>query len=710
MPLNSSARVVRFGTFEVNLQTGELRKQGQKLKLQEQPFEVLAALLERPGEVVTREEFRSKLWPSDTFVDFDHSLNAAIKRLRDVLGESAETPIFVETLARRGYRFIGNVQTSNAMASTRPRPLQWLFNVRNAVLGGLIVGVLALFFLYYNQSGKSKAGPRAIAPVVTPAVTNVGAKGTPSLSPDGQHLAFAWNGGAGSHFSIYVKLTGTEELLRLTKPTSIDFNPVWSPDGRYIAFCRLLKGESGIYIIPSLGGAERRVRTALWEEQEYYETLGSAGRLSWSPDGKLLAFSDRPSREEHASSIFLLSLDSLEARRLTWAQGSRQDLDPAFSPDGQILAFSKRTRPGGGIYTMPVSGGEEQRVISDGKDHWGVAWTPDGRDIVFADALWPIATGWLWKIPLRGGEPERLVFGQGGIEPSIQGNRLVYVHQRANLNIWRRRLDSLLSASHPDNFISSTMMESGPQFSPDGGKIVFESTRSGNYEVWMCRSDGTGLIQLTHLNSVTGTPRWSPDGQQIAFDSATGGNADIFVIDSQGGSPRRLTNEPSHGVVPSWSRDGRWIYFASNRTGSGQVWKMPSAGGPAVQVTHQGGFAAFESPDGRFLYYAKGLGVPGLWRIPTNGGEEMEVLSSLEAGYWGYWAVVENGIYYLDTKAKPGINFFDLATHGISRVFDLENGPAWGVPGLAISPNKKTILYAQLNALTSDVILVENFR
>ena len=721
MHFNSPARVVRFSTFEVNLETGELRKQGQKLKLQEQPFQVLVALLERPGEVVTREELRRKLWPSDTFVDFDHSLNAAIKRLRDVLGDSAETPIFVETLARRGYRFIGNLQTPDATASTPPRPWQWLFNARIAVLCGLIAGVLALFFLYYSQSGKSKAGQRAIAPAVTPAVTNIGAKNTPSLSPDGQHLAFAWNGGAGPHFSIYVKLTGTEELLRLTKQASIDFNPVWSPDGRYIAFCRLLKGESGIYIVPSLGGAERRVRNTLWEEQEYYETLGTAGRLSWSPDGKLLAFSDRPSREEHASSIFLLSLDSLETRRLTSAQGSRQDLDPAFSPDGQILAFIKQTRPGGGIYTVPVSGGEEQRVISDGKDHWGVAWTPDGHDLVFANASYPIrmagalfqeegTTGWLWKIPLRGGEPERLLFGQEGIEPSIQGNRLVYVRQRANLNIWRRRLDSLLSASAPDKLISSTMMESGPQFSPDGSKIVFESTRSGTYEIWMCRSDGSGLIQLTHFNSHTGTPRWSPDGQQIAFDSVTGGNVDIFVIDSQGGSPRRLTNEPSHGVVPSWSRDGRWIYFASNRTGSSQVWKMPSAGGPAVQVTHQGGFAAFESPDGRFLYYAKGLGVSGLWRIPTNGGEEMEVLSSLEAGYWGYWAVVENGIYYLDTKAKPGINFFDLATHGISRVFDLENSPAWGVPGLAISPNKKTILYTQLEALTSDVILVENFR
>lgn len=110
MSVNASSRIVRFSTFAVNLHTGELRKLRQKVKLQEQPLQVLAALLERPGELVTREELRNKLWPADTFVDFDHSLNAAVKRLREALGDSAETPTFIETLARRGYRFIGNIE------------------------------------------------------------------------------------------------------------------------------------------------------------------------------------------------------------------------------------------------------------------------------------------------------------------------------------------------------------------------------------------------------------------------------------------------------------------------------------------------------------------------------------------------------------------------------------------------------------------------
>ncbi len=721
-------RVLRFGAFELDVSAGELRKDGVRIRLQGQPFQVLCILLERAGEIVSRDELRQRLWPEGTFVDFEHSLNTAIKKVREGLGDDAENPRFVETISRRGYRFIGDVAIPAATPSAPPRAWPRLSGAKNVVLAGSAACALVLLFLYYSHSLSSKA-PQ---PTIIPVVTNVGEKFTPSLSPDGQRLAYAWNGGTGSEFSLYVKLVGTEEPLRLTKRPSIDFNPVWSPDGRYLAFCRILEGETGIYIIPALGGAERRVRKTLWEEREFYEVFWNADRLSWSPDGKSLAFSDRASRDEPASSIFLLSLDSQEVRRLTSPMRSSGDVhsdfspngqtlvfvsllsggdfNPEFSPNGQSIAFARVSNGVQSIYTVAVAGGEEKRLMSGATYNWGLAWAPNGRDLVFANAGWLATDGWLWKLSLREKEPQRLQFGQGGVEPSIRGNRLVYVRQMANLNIWTRKLRSSLSAGPPDRLISSTRMESGPQFSPDGSRIVFESTRSGASEIWMCRSDGSDLIQLTHLNSHSGTPRWSPDGQQIAFDSRVAGQADIYVVDSQGGPPRRLTIEPSSEVVPSWSRDGRWIYFASNRTAAWELWKMPSTGGPAVQVTHHGGFAAFESPDGKFLFYAKGLAVPGLWRIPVNGGEETEVIRSLEAGYWGYWAVVDRGIFYLDTTMKPAIAFFDLATHRATRVFDLENRPGREAAGLAVSPDKMTILYTQLDVLNSDIVLVENFR
>jgi len=712
----------RFDRFELDLSSGELRTaDGNLTRIQQQPLQVLRLLMEAQGRVVTREQLKEALWSGDTFVDFEHGVNTAVKKLRQALGDSAESPKFVGTVPKVGYRFLMSVEwipaadeihkpqnelvdSSGTIPVADPSWWKRQFTTRNAVAAGLATVALAAFFVY-----RSFLEPKAPEPSLSLAVTSVGEKYSPSLSPDGKQLAFSWNGGTGPYFSIYVKLIGTEEPLRLTSQQSADYNPVWSPDGRYIAFCRIQKGDTGIYIVPALGGAERKVRDTHWEERDFYEVFWYFGRLSWSPDGKSLAFSDRMNSTE-PTSIYLLSLDSLAVRKLTSTSGHPGDYNPSFSPDGETLAFNRGSQGVTSIYTIPVARGEEHHVITGSQFGWGLAWTGDGRDIVFGKAAWLARSGWLWKVSANGGKPERLQFGQEGTEPSIRGNRLAYARQITNLNIWRRKLDSSNSSDPPGRFLTSTTIESGPQFSPDGSMIAFESTRSGAAEVWVCRSDGTNLLQLTHLNTVTGTPRWSPDGRQIAFDSRASGNADIYVIDSHGSSIRRLTHETSTDVIPSWSRDGRWIYFASERGGDWQMWKMPSAGGPAVQVTNHGGFGGFESLDGKFLYYAKGATVPGLWRIPTTGGEETEVFGSLEPGYWGYWDIVENGIYYLDTTEKPGIVFFDFNTHRTTRLFDLESRPARESTGLGISPDGKTILYTQLDALSRDIVLVENYR
>jgi Tol biopolymer transport system component/DNA-binding winged helix-turn-helix (wHTH) protein len=706
-----------FAEFQLDLATGELRgRNGDSVRIQQQPLQVLRVLLEAEGRVVSREELRAALWPEETFVDFEHSVNTAVKKLRKALQDSVENPKFIETVPKVGYRFLVSIEWITE-SETEPLPHTDLpspiappaedgrrLRARSAVgMAVIAAGAIALGLLYALLF-RSKAPE----PSVSLAVTSVGEKYSPSLSPDGGQLAFAWNGGTGLHFSIYAKLIGTEEPLRLTRQESVDFNPVWSPDGHYIAFCRIKKGDTGIYIVPSLGGVERKIRDTHWENRDFDQVFWYFGRLSWSPDGRLLAFSDRPSSNE-PTSIYLLSLDSLSTRRLT-SPDLPGDYNPVFSPDGETLAFNRGSQGVTSIYTMPVAGGEERRLTTGSQFGWGLAWTSDGRDIVFGKAGWLATSGWLWKISTRGGEPQRLQFGQEGTEPSIRGNRLVYARQVSNLNIWRKQLDSKHSSLPPDRLLSSTAIESGPQYSPDGSSIVFESTRSGSYEIWMCRSDGTNLVQLTHFNNVSGTPRWSPDGQQIAFDSRAPGNADIFLMDSHGGQLRQLTHETSADVIPSWSRDGRWIYYASTRAGAWEVWKMPSAGGPAVQVTRHGGFGAFEGPDGKFLYYTKYPGVSGIWRMPTSGGEETQVVAYVEPEFWGYWAVVEKGIYYLDTTARPAIAFFDFTNRHVTRLFELETRPAREATGLAASADGRTILYTQQDALTRDIVLVDNFQ
>jgi Tol biopolymer transport system component len=196
----------------------------------------------------------------------------------------------------------------------------------------------------------------------------------------------------------------------------------------------------------------------------------------------------------------------------------------------------------------------------------------------------------------------------------------------------------------------------------------------------------------------------------IAFDSRPEGQAEIYVISSIGGTPRRVTRSDAEDVVPSWSADGAWIYFASNRTGAWQVWRVPQSGGVEEQVTRNGGFAAFTSADGKYLYYAKGRSAPGVWRKRLPEGVEEPVLEQLKPGYWGSWSVVGNGIYFADQDAASGaagIYFFDFGTRKIRQIAKVQKPFAVTDSAFAVSPDRRYILYTQIDQSGSDINILE---
>src|SRR4051794_1481629 len=256
--------IFQFGVFELNPRTRELRKHGVKLKLQDQPAEILALLLEHAGDVVQREDIKNRLWPENTYVDFDNAINSAVRKLRDALGDSPENPRFVETLARRGYRFIAPVNGPAPVQPVRKPgdeerergvPIRKLLWAMLAVL----VFVIGAAIVYKRHFEQSHTISDALPPPV-PLTTYPGFQWAPSFSPEGSRVAFAWDQPGKRRSNIYVKLIGGSEPVRLTTGNDADFAPAWSPDGRYIAFLRARAPlTTAVMLIPSLGGPEREL-------------------------------------------------------------------------------------------------------------------------------------------------------------------------------------------------------------------------------------------------------------------------------------------------------------------------------------------------------------------------------------------------------------------------------------------------------------------
>jgi Tol biopolymer transport system component len=556
---------------------------------------------------------------------------------------------------------------------------------------------------------------------LVPLTTFAGSKDFPAFSPDGSWIAFSWKPPGDSAQHIYLKPVGEGEPAQLTFSHDHDIRPAWAPDGRSIVFARertpgQVYRSHDIYIISSDGGNARKIAEGCW------------WGASWSPDGKTAALAHVPKESKALASggIFLQTLESDKVLELT---SDHSDHEPVFSPDGKWVAFERNlVGMASEIFLIPARGGEAKQLTFDGQPLNGVTWTADGRELVLASRR-SIADGSLWRFPIDGGKPRPLSATlRDAYHPNMsRQGRLAYTVDWVDTNIylhtghgWRNGAPGPFDL--PVAVVNSSWSDHSPSFSPDGGRIAFVSNRSGTLEIWISRRDGSGAVRLTSMNSVsTGSPRWSPDGRRIAFDSWASGRSGIYVVDAGGGVTKLLSAGTDGSWLPAWSADGEWIYFTS---GQRQVWKVPARGGDALQITRGGAFRALPSPDGKLIYYMK----PGpqadccaIWSVPAAGGAEApvpELESSVRERFWGFWGVLERGIYFMTVKgsSEPTVRFLSFQTGRVTTLFTLPKPPydarltLWNTPGLALSGDGHYALSVQVEHAINDLMMITNFR
>ena len=706
----------RFGAFEVDLRTGEVRKHGLRLRLQDQPLQVLAALIERPGEIVTREELVRRLWADGTVVDYEGGLNAAVTRLRQALSDSAETPRYIETVARRGYRWIAPVErrddaqqapvtvvtASQASKYPAPRRLSRLL-AAGAGLAIIVLGAVAWPALRIHNQGE-----RAI--VVSPLTTGLGSERNASFSPDGTQIVYEWEQ-EDHRRRIYVKEVGAGDPVPLTPGTSAEYGPEWSPDGRLIAFLRVSgPADLDLYVVPPLGGVERKIATLARPEGMILDRF--VRRMAWTADASHIVVS-APDRGGHGEGLLLVSVEDGAKRWLTDPKldAISGDREPAVSPEGREIAFARgEVGASETIWLLPLTAdlraSRDPQPLSHAARSRSPAWSPDGKELLFTGVSPGLAGLGFSRLRITGGSPVNLSVGEATATPAVsRTGRVAFSRVRVESGIWRQEVGSEgRAAGPPVRLTKAVAADNNAEYSPDGQRIVFASNRSGTREIWTCDVQGAHCQALTSFGAsyATGSPRWSPDGRQIAFDSGAAGRMHVYIMDANGGSPRRLTDEKTGGVAPSWSRDGAWVYFSSTRSGANEIWKLPSTGGAPVLVTRSGGFFAMEAPHANALFYIKTAEHADLFRSEMDGSRERLVLRGVSKR--GFVAA-DDRIYYLrqDTTTSISLRVFMLRT-GEDRLIGRLVEPLF--LGLALSPDGRYLIYAPMR-IASNLMLAD---
>jgi len=641
---NDMSPTRRFGAFELDLREGELRRNGMKVKLQDQPFQVLAELVERPGQVVTREDLRNRLWPADTYVDFDHSLNAAIRRLRDALGDSAENPTFVETVARRGYRFLAPVsaspangndtsqlapatETSPTADASSSRARRWWIVGGLSALALILLGLALGFFLAPHAPAPVRITRLTANPVDDPVHTA-------AISRDGRYLAYSDETG------FYLRQIDTAETHPLALPDGMEITEItWFSDSAHIIVALQKGHDISLWELSAFGGNPRML-------------IEDGRSPAVSPDGKKIAYvAGKPLKQR----IWVADITGEQPRELA---GVDSDMfgSICWSPDGKKIAYTtaKFTYGYGAkgmIDILDVQNASVRRgrvapsnVLSLFGLNAPLAWAPDGRLYYSQAEQRPRqADSNLWWIRLNSqgkadGAPVRLTNDQGAVysvSASSDSKHVAYVRGVPQPDVYVAKLGPSGLLDEPQRLTLDDHQDLPFDWTPDGKYVIFVSDRTGTFDIYKQALDQTVPELLVSGTQHTVEPRLSPDGTQIQYLLNSNWGEDnyevpLMTVPLAGGPARQVAKAKwisNHQCAHAPAK--LCIYSVISQTGI-TFYTFDPLKGPGTQVYQVKDELAqlynwTLSPDGTTLAIAKGKfdeEEPKIHLVSLNGGAD----------------------------------------------------------------------------------------
>ncbi len=724
-----------FSPFRIDPEERVLLRDGKAVPLTPKLFDTLLVLVERSRNVVSKDDLLKFVWP-DSCVE-EGNLTQNISMLRKLLGENLDHPQYIETVPRRGYRFMASVkeimeesldpeikERSESESAKKQQPSLTLSAEPKLskpghykpgaplVLVTLLAIIAGVAFGSYKWMGLNRPKP-PLATIMATRLTYTGKVTHIAISPDGKYVVEAIS--ESGKQSLWLRQLATTSEIQIVPPAEVSYIGItFSPDGNFIYFVRGAQSGPGegsfsdrgaLFKIPVLGKGEKK----LLENVD--------GHITFSPNGDRLSFV-RQYPSQGKSALLIANADGSEEKELATRRFPDNFLPggPAWSPDGKIIACSTNNFsadiPYRGIVGIRVSDGIEKPI---GSKHWlgatkRLAWLTDGSGILALGAEYSRGLNQIWWLSYPGNEARKVISDLNDytdLSLTADSKMLAVVRADRMVNIW---VAPDGDAKRANVITSGTGREDGVRgltWTPDG-RIVYRSMSGEAPQIWIMGADGTGAKQLSTDGAEHFDPAVSPDGRSIVWSSSAAGRRNIWRMDLDGSNIQQVTNGKNEWT-PEYTPDGKWLVYA---TTPHSLSKIPSAGGAPVRLTNGLSWRPSISPDGKWVAYNRLDEASGQWQIaviPFEGEAAPRIFIAPSPSIFRaiHWTVNDNQVAYPITSGNVSNIWSQPLQGGRPRqltnfkdqlIFDF----AWSRDGKYLALSRGTV--------NSDVVVISKFR